>query len=388
MTVDNNTLIDPSTRLLHINTQERYKLSMHLQWFAAEDEGRTFDPTEQKIRKAREEGRVAKTQEIPASLLTLLVVILLWVIGSLFVRNLSDIMQSYFGRLYLLEKNSFENEGIQFTFFILRVLWPVFTTAMVVAILGNVVQFGWAPSIKPITPDISKVSFKFNKWIEKIISVQGWYNTGMSVVKILIVSSVIVVNIYLQQDKILSTVSIPFKESMIFMVKISFSIIIEVSIVLLGLAILDYVFQRSLFMEQLKMSFQDIKEEFKESEGNPEIKKRIQSRMQELLNINLPQTISDSDVLVTNPTHFAVAMKYDSDDMDAPVVTAKGEDEIALRMRRLAREREIPIIENKPLARALYADLEIGDVIPEKYYEAVSLIFREVYNMKGSILNE
>lgn len=356
---------------------------LHLQWFAAEDEGRSFDPTERKIQKAKEEGRVAKTQEIPSSLVLIAVVALIWMIGSYYVNNFKNMFFEYFFRINTLMENGFANEGIAFGTIVFRLLWPVVLLTVIMGIFGNIIQFGWAPSLKPITPDFSKVKFKVSKWIERITSIQGWYNTGTAVLKITAVTVIVIVNITINMEKIVATVDMPFEKGVLLSIQIIFMVLLESGIFLFGLAIIDYQFQKFLFLDQLKMTFQDIKEEFKESEGDAEVKRRIKYSMQEFMNRNVKQEVTNSDVLVTNPTHFAIALKYDQSSMIAPKITAKGEDQYALRMKRIAKDEDVPIIENKPLARALYADLNVGDEIPEKYYGAVVLVFQEVYKMKG-----
>lgn len=359
--------------------------NMHLQWFAAEDEGRTFDPTETKLRKAKEEGRVAKTAEIPAYLILMAVTGMIWGAGTYFSDSLISIFKSYLSNLYTLPTLGFQNEGMKLVLYTLRALWPILTLSFVIGILGNVVQFGWAPSITPITPDFSKVQFKFSKWIEKIISVQGWYSIAISILKLLVVGGIIAVNLYFYREKISGTSNLPFIEGITFGGKLAFIIILESALFLLLLGIIDYMFQKNRFLEELKMSYQDIKEEYKETEMSPEVKRRIQSKMQQFMNANMSQAVEDSDVLVTNPTHFAVAMKYDMETMSVPKIMAKGEDEIALKMRKIAKNKEVPIIENKPLARALYADASVGEEIPAQYYSAVVLIFQEVYRMRDSV---
>ncbi|MFP4152448.1 MAG: flagellar biosynthesis protein FlhB, partial [Alkalispirochaeta sp.] len=155
------------------------------------------------------------------------------------------------------------------------------------------------------------------------------------------------------------------------------------AVFLLVISLFDYLFQRHQHREQLKMTKQEVKEERKQFEGDPLIRNRLRQRMQEMMSRNIVQNVQSADVIVTNPTHFAVALQYDPDRMGAPTVTAKGQDETALRIRRIAGDAEVPIIENKPLARALYAEVEIGEQIPEKFYEAMVIVLREVYRMTG-----
>jgi len=166
--------------------------------------------------------------------------------------------------------------------------------------------------------------------------------------------------------------------------RLAFTLLVSAGIILLILSIFDYMFQRHLHRESIKMTRQEVKEERKTYEGDPQVKSRMKQRMQELLSRNMVQNVPDADVVVTNPTHFAVALQYRREVMEAPTVIAKGADQIAFRIREVAEEHDVPLIENKPLARALHAEVEIGDVIPEKFYEAVVTVLKQVYRMKGT----
>ena len=133
----------------------------------------------------------------------------------------------------------------------------------------------------------------------------------------------------------------------------------------------------------MKMTKQEVKEEYKEMEGDPEVKSKLTQMQRQMLQQNIPKAVAESDVVITNPTHFAVALKYDSTQSEAPVVNAKGEDEVALRIRRIANENQIPVVENRPVARELYTNLEVGDIIPEKYFKVITLIYAQLDKYKN-----
>ncbi|MCF6336032.1 MAG: EscU/YscU/HrcU family type III secretion system export apparatus switch protein, partial [Spirochaetales bacterium] len=141
--------------------------------------------------------------------------------------------------------------------------------------------------------------------------------------------------------------------------------------------------QKKQHTDSLKMTKQEIKEERKTTEGDPLVRNRLRERMREIMTQNMLQKVPEADVVITNPTHFAVGMQWDRDAMVAPLVIAKGQDNMAMRIKSIARDNNIPIIENKPLARGLYAEVEIGEVIPEKYYQVMAIVFAEVYQMEG-----
>ena len=159
-------------------------------------------------------------------------------------------------------------------------------------------------------------------------------------------------------------------------------ILITVAVLFLLLSIPDYFVQRHDFMEEMKMTKQEVKEEYKEMEGDPEVKSKLQQMQRQLLSQNVRKAVSESDVVIANPTHFAVALKYDSTVADSPMVNAKGEDSTALLIRRIAEENDIPVVENRPVARDLYTNVEVGDIIPEVYYNAIAVIYSHLEKFK------
>jgi flagellar biosynthetic protein FlhB len=159
---------------------------------------------------------------------------------------------------------------------------------------------------------------------------------------------------------------------------LTMQLLIISALLLLALSIPDMLFQRWQYRESLKMTKQEVKEERKMYEGDPLIKSRLRQRMRELMTRNMIVNIPKADVVITNPTHFAVALEYNHDTMAAPMVTAKGADELAFRIRKIASDNGVPLVENRPLARALFAETEIGDIIPETYYQAIAVVLGSV----------
>jgi flagellar biosynthetic protein FlhB len=184
-------------------------------------------------------------------------------------------------------------------------------------------------------------------------------------------------------DRLMSLFTTPFWMSVSFIGSLAIRLVIEVGVALLALSVPDYLFQRRQYMEGLKMSKEEVKEEHKMQEGDPLVKSRLRERMREVLSRNMAANVPKADVVITNPTHYAVALEWERERMEAPVVSAKGMDDMALRIKRIAGENGVPIVENRPLARALYADVEIGDAIPEKYYQAIAAVLAHVYSTAG-----
>ncbi len=353
---------------------------LNLQWFAPEDEGRTFEPTERKIAKAREEGRVAKSSDVPIALIIIGGSLVILGFGRVIVHNLSELFRIFLGHIHTADISQ------PVYAIVLQGLWPVLLPFLLVsfsiAILGNVVQFGWAPSLKPITPDVSRISFKLGKWITRIFSTRGLFSLLLALVKLVVIIAVIFLVMSANFNKIFFIAESTLFNGLSYWVQIIMTIVLICGAVFLLISYIDYQFQNAQFRSELKMSREELKEELKESEGDAEVKKRIRQQLSEFLARNLPEDISRSQVVITNPTHFAVALRYVVGEMDAPLVTAKGRDRIALKMKELAVESDVPIVENKPLARALYAELEVGDEIPEEYYHAVVIVFKELFESR------
>lgn len=358
--------------------------AMHLQWFAAEDEGRTEDPTEHKIQKAREDGKVAKSQDVTGAIILLFTVVALLILGRYLLAN-SQEMLTYFLRR-LTETEVFGDGTVirAFYAYFIRLTLPIAMIAFAAAIIGNVVQVGFLFTTKTITPDFNRIAPRFGKFFQRaLLSTEALFNLAKSMGKVLLIVVLGVVNVAFRIDEITATLTAPFLQSFSLVTEIAFNMLLQSAILLLVLSIFDYLFQRHQHLESLKMTRQEVKEERRTFEGDPLIKSRMRQRMNELLNRNMLQNVPRADVVVTNPTHFAVAMEYDRVTMDAPTVIAKGQDNIALRIREIAGESDVPVIENKPLARALYAEVEIGDTIPERFYEAVVIVLKQVYKMTG-----
>ncbi|MBN2051533.1 MAG: flagellar biosynthesis protein FlhB [Spirochaetales bacterium] len=357
---------------------------IHLQWFAAEDEGRTEEPTELKLKKAREEGKVAKSADLTSAMVLLIAIIGLLGFSSYLMETFQEMMIYFFFRSTELDLTESAVTADVFFRFLLRLMLPLAAVCFVAAFFGNVLQVGFLFSAKPITPDFNKIVPKFGKFFQRaFFSGEAAFNLMKSVVKIIIIGIIAYINISSKVDIIIHFVHVSFLEAYSVIARLAFMILTESAIAMLLFAIPDYMFQKKQHIESLKMSKQEVKEERKTTEGDPLVRSRLRERMRELLSSSMLRNVPRATVVVTNPTHYAVALEWRRDAMPAPVVIAKGADNMAFRIREIATEAEVPIIENKPLARALYAEVELGDVIPAAYYEAMAIIIAEVYKIKG-----
>ncbi|RLD31822.1 MAG: flagellar biosynthesis protein FlhB [Bacteroidetes bacterium] len=358
--------------------------AIDIQWFAAEDEGRTEDATEQKIRKSREEGKVAKSSEFTSAIVLLFPIIVIGILGPYMLNQMSEMMHFF---LSISVQSEVAGEGRivkAFVSYFLKLVGPIVIVAFSSALLANILQVGFLFSLKPITPDLNKIKPDIIKFVKKsFFSSESLFNLGKSLFKVAIISFIAYLNIVKELENIIGFLTTSFAYSFKAISIISFKILIEAALAMLALAIPDYFFQRKQHLESLKMSKQEVKEERKTTEGDPLVRNRLRERMREIMTNNMLQKVPDADVIITNPTHFAVGMEWSRDSMVAPVVIAKGQDNMAQRIKSIARDNDVPIIENKPLARGLYAEVEIGDIIPEKYYQVMAIVFAEVYQMSG-----
>jgi len=357
-----------------------------LQWFAAEDEGRTEDATEQKKKKSREEGKVAKSSELVAALVVLLPISTLGILGSFFWGRLYSMMRFYLSNIDRFELMEFGTLIPSFLSYYGSVVGPIAIIAVISAILANLLQVGFLFTTKAIEPKFEKIAPNIGKYITKtLFSMEAVYNLLKSIFKIGIIGFLAYLNVKSIMPNLVVLMNHSITESFSLIAGTAFKMMIQAAVIMLAISIPDYLFQRNQHLDSIKMSKQEVKEEYKQMEGDPQIKGRLKQKMQEILNSTMIQNVPKADVVVTNPTHFAVALEYDSQTMIAPRVSAKGQDNIALNIKQVAKDNGVPIIENKPLARGLYADTEIGDTVPDKYWSIVATVLAEVKRIDKSI---
>lgn len=351
---------------------------------AAEEEGRTEEPSEFKLEKARKEGRVAKSQDISQSLVLLFTIIVLVIAGKWIFGQCMAIYKYYFNRVANPDVRD-ANLYSAFLNFFIKIILPTSLVGIVAGVMGNIIQTkGIIFSLKPIEPKFSKILPKFGEYFRKtLFSMQGFWNVSKSLLKVTLIGFI---TFLLVRSRIWQMVDIIDNGNInLALGKISSTaatLIIIIAVLFLVISIPDYFVQKHQFIESMKMTKQEQKEEYKEMEGDPQVKARLKQMQKELLAQNIPKAVAEADVVITNPTHFAVALKYEQNASEAPVVTAKGEDQIALTMRRLANENKTPIVEDRPLARALYNDFEVGQMIDERYYKTVSIIYSQILKSK------
>ena len=352
---------------------------------AAEDEGRTEQPSEYKLEKARKEGRVAKSQEISGALVLLLCVVTIVFLSKWLFNEIITTFRFYFTQCSTYDVKNPTFLPAFFNVFIKCVL-PVGLISAVSAVAANIIQTkGFIFSLKPIEPKFSKIVPKFGEYFKKtIFSTKGLFNVAKSIGKVAIIC--FVGYLYIRRDlfvliDIIDNGNVAGALGQV--AKMAAQILITVAVLFLVLSIPDYFIQRHDFMEEMKMTKQEVKEEYKEMEGDPEVKAKLQQMQRELLSQNIRKAVTESDVVVANPTHYAVALKYDQSIAQSPFVNAKGEDSQALLIRRIAEENDVPVVENRPMARDLYTNVEVGAIIPDVYLKIIAQIYTHLDKFKN-----
>ncbi|URA09094.1 flagellar biosynthesis protein FlhB [Thermospira aquatica] len=365
---------------------ELVSIEIDLQLFAAEDEGRTEEPTEYKKRKAREEGQIPRSQELTAIIVFLIVFWAVSLIAAYLWRLFFSLFRFYLENIlnFSFSSGNFSALYINMLWIVAQILLPIFLVAVVAAIISNALQGGFVFTTKRIQFNLAKIWGNIGKnFVRMFWSVETLFNMAKSLLKLVGVFSVAILFMLNRFGQLITLARMTVLESVEFLAVFIFQFVSTVGILLLVFAVVDYAFQRWNFIQSLKMTKQEIKEEFKEMEGNPEIKAKIREMQRRFLSQNLAREVPKADVVITNPTHIAVALKYDPHYMNAPVVIAKGEGPIAERIKALAKENDIYVIENKPLARSLYQLVDVGEEIPPEFFEAVARILSIVYQARG-----
>ncbi|MCL2319703.1 MAG: flagellar biosynthesis protein FlhB [Treponema sp.] len=356
---------------------------MDLQWFAAEDEGRTFEPTEVTYRKAREEGRVAKSQELIAALGLLLPALTIIFLAPLMLRTCVEMLRFFFTRVNELDPLKDRLTAGLFISYFVRLVWPILTVAMVTALFSNLIQVGFLFTTKPLTPDFTKILPRFGRYFQRtLFSVEGLFNFFKSIVKMAIIGIVAYMIIKSRYKELANLQTAGLWAGVTLVASLTRQMLIIVALLLLALSIPDYLFQRWQFRQSLKMTREAAKEEIKQDEGDQEMRRRLRNRYREMLSRNMLNAVPSADVVITNPTHYSVALEYDSGKMDAPTVVAKGEDDLALRIREVAKENGVPVVPHPPLTRTLYNETEVGDQIPIRYWNVVALVVGKFFSFE------
>ena len=357
-------------------------IKYNLQFFAEDANGaeKTEQPTAKKLSDARKEGQVAKSQEIATAFTLLALFLIIWIlypfIGTNIVgifdrvyNSIPDVARTYDGRLPIAYIRSIISNAILTMGLIAS---PFFILGFLIAFISDLVQ----PKFSKLNP-ISGM--------KKIFSTRKLFELAKSILKLAVMAVVIYSFLTGRTESLFLLYDMPLSQAIGLMGNLIISLGLRIAAAYMVIAFIDLIYQRRKFTKDMMMTKQEVKDEYKNSEGDPAVKSAQKRRMMESSRRRMMQQLPQADVVITNPTHYAVAIKYDAEESDAPVVIAKGADYLAQKIKEIARDNDVEIVENKPLARMLYANVEVGELVPPELYKAVAEVLAYVYHLKGKI---
>jgi len=360
----------------------KFALRLDIQFFAGE---KTEKATPRKREDTRKKGQVAKSADVTSGLMLLAMFLVLLAFGPMLGKRFVDLLTNGLSPqavLVSVEEGKIEEVMIEMMIEMGILVSPFFLTALLVGVLGNFIQIGVLLSGEAIQPKLDRINPL--QGIKRIVSMKALVEFLKSVFKLLVIGATSGIILWNNKVEISRLTTEPIGEALAIIGQLTFQLGLSVSIALLMLAVFDFAYQRFDFEKSIRMSKQDLKDEHKNTEGDPQIKGKIKQQQREMAMRRMMQEIPNADVVITNPTHYAVAIKYDDGKHAAPVVMAKGVDAVAFRVREKATESGVPLVENRPLARALYAQVEIGMAVEEEFYQALAETLAFVYQMKQS----
>ena len=368
-------------------------IKYNLQFFAEDANGaeKTEQPTAKKLDDARKEGQVAKSQEIATAFTLLALFVIIRVIypfmgtnfQGLFERvynSIPDVARTYDGMLPVAYIRSILTNAI---ITMLLISAPFFIIAFIIAFLSDLVQVGFKPTSKPLQPKLSKLNPISG--MKKIFSARKLFDLGKSILKLVVMGAVIFSFFTGRTESLFLLYDMPLKQAIGLMGNLIIDLGLRIAAAYMVIAFIDLIYQRRKFNKDMMMTKKEVKDEYKNSEGDPAVKGAQKRRMMEASRRRMMQQLPQADVVITNPTHYAVAIKYDAEESDAPVVVAKGADYLAQKIKEIAKDNKIEIVENKPLARMLYANVEVGEMVPPELYKAVAEVLAYVYHLQGKV---
>ncbi len=349
-------------------------------YFAATEE-KTEPATPHRKQEARKKGQVGKSADLSAAIVMIAVLIVLYSIRGYFGANISAYVQ------YILsEQMNTALHSVQFfnlykltLLLVLKVLAPILGVVIVFGIMANLMQVGIMFSFEAMKPKLSHINPI--EGFKRIFSKRALFEFVKTLLKVVVIGLVVFNLAEKAYPQLLSLFNLSLEKSADYIARLIFRIMITASVTFFVIAVLDFVYQKWEFSRSLRMSVDEVKKEYKQTEGDPQIKAQIRAKQRMMSMNRMMQSIPDATVVVTNPTHLAVVLKYD-DSMEAPQITAKGAGYVAQRIKEKAAEHHIPMVEDKPLARSLFKSAEIGDFVPVELYQAVAGVIAAIYSLK------
>ncbi|MCR4691088.1 MAG: flagellar biosynthesis protein FlhB [Lachnospiraceae bacterium] len=368
-------------------------IAYDLQFFAKEGPGgeKTEEATSKKLDDARKEGQVAKSKEVQNAVTLIgMFLTLKFAVGFLGTSFLAT-FQGVYNRIPEMQGLTGDHIKLNTMHLLLRsmmlrallLMAPFLATGLILSFLSDFVQIPWKVTSKPLAPKLSKLN-PLNGF-KRIFSMRSVVELLKSILKIGLILYLAYRTLKDQAEFIYLLFQMSLWEGIAAAGDLAISLGLRISFVYILVAALDFAYQRYKFKDDMKMTKQEVKDEYKDSEGDPQVKGQQKQRMREASRRRMMQDVPKADVVITNPTHYAVAIRYDTDIAPSPTVLAKGADYVAARIKEVAKENKVEIVENKPLARMLYANVEIGEEVPQELYESVAQVLAYVYHIQGKI---
>ena len=348
---------------------------------------RTEPATPKRREDARKKGNVAKSYEINSSAVLLISLFFLFFAGAQMLATMNYYSQLVFENVSTVNLTA-DNLKIYIelaAISLLKIIFPFIIAVMLIGILINLLQIGPLFTVEPLIPRFSRIN-PFTGFRRVLLSRKTVVELLKNVLKIVLVGVVAYLDIKGKIPQFVLLIDQSVSQIMVYTAMATFSLGIKITLVLIALSLADYLFQRFEYERSIRMTRQELREEYKQLEGDPQIKARIRSIQRELVRRRMMENIPKADVVITNPVEIAVALQYIPKEMEAPKVVAKGRRKIAEKIRALAIQNDIPIVENKPLAWTLYKAVNIGDFIPEHLFQAVAEVLAYVYRLKNKKL--
>lgn len=361
-------------------------LELNYQLFASDGGAdKTEKATPKKKEDARKKGQVFQSREMSASLILIIMIVTIKVFGSAMYGQITYYMKKTFTE-YLTMKDAFDVSILAKLFIdgmlvLAKTVLPIFLVAVLAALIVGYAQVGILFTLETLKIQGNRINPLSG--FKRIFSLRSVVELVKSIIKILIVSWMAYSYLQSRVDEVVTLMSADLLNILYFICDAAFTVALRICFAMIILGLFDFIYQKFDYEKNLRMTKQEIKDEYKQTEGNPEIKSKIKQKQRQMSMRRMMQEIPKADVVITNPTHFAVAIKYDAQKSSAPFVSAKGQDYIALRIKQIAIDNKIQIVENKPLARTLFSTVDIGEAIPPELYQAVAEILAFVYKLKN-----
>lgn len=347
---------------------------------------RTEKATPRRREKARERGQVAKSQDLNAAAMICLGFTALIMIGPVMVGRIGEMMRHTMANAPTIafEDHTFQMVFTNSVYDFLSAMMPLFIAMVVIGFGINVAQIGFRITPKAMEPKFDKLNVVSG--LKRLFSMRSAVQLVRDPLKLAAVGLIGFLAISSEFESFFALPDLSVEQLGGRLASLTLAVALKIGVAILVIGVIDYLYQRFEFEKSIKMSRQEIKDEMKDTEGSPEVKSRTRQIQRQMARQRMMADVSTADVVITNPTHYAVAIKYDPSEMDAPKVLAKGQRLIAQKIKEIARSCGIPIIEDKPLARALYKMCEVGDFIPAKLYKAVAEILAHIYRLQGKVM--